>query len=107
MSEPRAPGPVRASGTGVCVDVRVTPRSSRSQVGDVREGRLAVRVTAPPVDHAANEAVVELLARVLGIPKRSIRVVSGQTSRSKTVEIATISVADVERALRSAVERRT
>jgi hypothetical protein len=107
VSDTRAVGPVRASGTGVRVDLRVTPRSSRSQVGVVREGRLTVRVTAPPVDHAANEAVVELLARVLGIPKRRISVVSGQTSRSKTVEIATISAPDVERALRSAVEHRT
>jgi uncharacterized protein (TIGR00251 family) len=96
---------VRASAIGVRVDVRVTPRASRSQIGDVRGGRLTVRVTAPPVDDAANEAVVDLLARMLGTPKRQVRVVSGQTSRSKTVEIESIDVALVERALRSAAER--
>ena len=73
--------------TGVRIDLRVIPRSPRTTIGGIRDGRLLVRVTAPPVDDAANDAVVEALARVLDVPKRSIRIVSGATARNKTVEV--------------------
>ena len=71
----------------VRLEIRVIPRASRNEVGGMRDGRLVVRVTAPPVDGAANEAVIEILAERLDIPKRSLRVVSGATSKSKTIEI--------------------
>ena len=74
--------------TGVRIDLRVIPRSPRTEIDGVRDGRLLLRVTAPPVDDAANDAVVETLARVLDVPKRSIRIVNGATSRNKTVEVA-------------------
>ena len=79
-AEPQ-PGAVR-------LDLRVIPRSSRAGLDGVRDGRLVVRVTAPPVDDAANDAVVELMAGALRVPKRAVRIVAGTTSRSKTVEIA-------------------
>ena len=59
--------------TGVRIDLRVIPKSPRTKIDGVRDGRLLVRVTAPPVDDAANDAVVETLARMLDVPKRSIR----------------------------------
>jgi uncharacterized protein (TIGR00251 family) len=71
----------------VRLDIRVMPRASKNAVSGTHAGRLVVRVTAPPVDDAANEAVVELLADTYGVPKRSVRIVSGHASRNKTVEI--------------------
>ena len=52
-----------------------------------RDGTLLVKVTAPPVDSAANAAVVDLLSSALDLPKRAIRIVRGETSRTKQVEI--------------------
>ena len=77
--------------------VRVQPRSSRSAVEGVHGGALKVRLTAPPVDGAANEALVALLADELGVPRRSVRIVGGETSRTKIVEVRGIAAAVVER----------
>lgn len=71
----------------VTVRVRVKPRSSRARVGGTREGALEVAVTAPPVDGAANEAVVAVIASALGVPKRDVAIVRGASSRDKTVRI--------------------
>ncbi|HEY7476142.1 MAG TPA: DUF167 domain-containing protein [Vicinamibacterales bacterium] len=73
---------------GTRLDVRVVPRSSRTGVDGVRNGRLLLRVTAAPVDRAANEAAVRALADVLHVPVTSVRIRSGHTRRNKTVEIA-------------------
>ncbi|MGQ0715423.1 MAG: DUF167 domain-containing protein [Gemmatimonadaceae bacterium] len=67
--------------------VRVQPRASRSEIVGEQEGALHVRLAASPVDGAANEALVELLADRLDVAKRDIRIVSGATSRRKVVEI--------------------
>ncbi|MCC6269449.1 MAG: DUF167 domain-containing protein [Dehalococcoidia bacterium] len=68
--------------------VRVTPRASGDAVGMLdASGQLAVRVTAPPADGAANAAVVRLLGKVLDLPPRDIVLVGGATSRTKTFEI--------------------
>jgi uncharacterized protein (TIGR00251 family) len=77
-----------AGPAGVRIDVHVVPRASRTDVGGVRGGRLCVRVTAPPVDGAANVAVVDALAEAFGIPRRMLSVTAGATSRQKTIEIA-------------------
>ena len=64
-------------------------------VGGVRDGRLIVRVTAAPVDDAANRAVIDALADRFGLARASIRIVSGTTGRNKTVEIAGVSAATI------------
>lgn len=94
-----APGPVRATAHGVRLDLRVIPRASRSRVEGVRDGRLLVRVTAPPVDRAANAAVVAVLAELLGVSKGSVRLVSGATVRNKVVEVDGMAADDVTRRL--------
>ena len=71
----------------VRVPVRVMPRSSHNRIEGVRASRLLVRVTAPPVDAAANTAVIAVLAEAFGLPRQSIQIVSGATSRNKTIEI--------------------
>jgi hypothetical protein len=84
-----------AAGT-VTFDVLVQPRASRAKVGPVHDGRLKIAVTSPPVDGAANDAVIELLAKTLGVPRGAIEVVAGATSRRKTVRVAGVSRAHVE-----------
>jgi uncharacterized protein (TIGR00251 family) len=69
------------------VSVHVQPRASRSEVVGTHGAALKVRLLAPPVDGAANDALVALLAERLGVPRRAVRIVAGMTSRAKTVEI--------------------
>jgi len=82
------PGFISTTPTGVRLELRVMPRAPRTKVDGIRDGRLVVRVTAPPVDGAANEAVIAALAAALALPKREIRIVGGERSRNKTAEIA-------------------
>lgn len=74
------------------IAIRVTPRSSRPGIGEWKTdpgGRpfLEVRVAAAPADGAANEAAIRLIARALGIPKGSVRIVSGETARLKRIDL--------------------
>jgi uncharacterized protein (TIGR00251 family) len=78
---------VDVRGLVVRVGVHVQPRASRSEIVGVHGSALKVRIQAPPVDGAANDALVTLLAERLGVPRRAVRVVGGVTSRAKTVEI--------------------
>jgi uncharacterized protein len=75
--------------------VRVIPRARRTAIDGVRAGALVVRLNAPPVDGAANDALVAFLAGVFGRPKRDVSIVSGQTSRDKRVAIANLADAEV------------
>ncbi|MCC6927883.1 MAG: DUF167 domain-containing protein [Gemmatimonadaceae bacterium] len=77
--------------------VRVQPRASRTELAGVQQGALKVRLQAPPVEGAANEALVKFLADVLDVPRRMIRIVAGDASRSKVVEVAGLSPSAVER----------
>lgn len=69
------------------VHVRVTPRSAAEAIRLEPDGSLAVRVTAPPADGAANAAVTKLLAKALNLPQRDIVLVSGASSRNKVFEL--------------------
>lgn len=69
------------------IEVRVTPRASRDEVVGIRGGVLAVRVSAPPVDDAANRALVKLLAKRAGVPRSRVRIVRGERGRRKLVAI--------------------
>jgi uncharacterized protein (TIGR00251 family) len=69
------------------IPVRLGPRSSRELVGEVREGRLVVKVSAPPVDGQANAALCVLLAKRLGVPKSRVSVRRGERSRDKLIAV--------------------
>lgn len=70
------------------IKIRVLPRSSRNEVvGEMADGTLKVKLTAPPVDGKANEALVELLAEHFDISKSKIKIVRGLTSKNKVIEI--------------------
>jgi uncharacterized protein (TIGR00251 family) len=81
-------------GDGVRFSVRVQPRASRAGVDSVIGDALKVRVHAPPVAGAANEAVIEVLAEALDVSKRSVTIASGESSRSKIVDVAGLSAAE-------------
>ena len=81
--------------TGVTFPIRVMPRAPKTELDGVREGRLLVRVTAPPVDRAANEAAVRAIADALGVPARSVTIAAGATARNKVVEVVGVTIAEV------------
>ena len=80
---------------GALLPVRVQPRARRNEVVGWQGAALRVRVTAPPTDGRANQAVVELLAEVLGLPRKSIALVSGAASRDKLLRVERHSLADL------------
>ncbi len=67
--------------------VRVVPRASRSEIVGEHDGALRVRIAAPPVDGAANEELVRLLARAFGVARAEIAIIAGQTGKLKTVRV--------------------
>jgi uncharacterized protein (TIGR00251 family) len=73
--------------------VRVIPRAKKSGVTGTRDGALLVRLTAPPVDNAANEELVGLLAELLTVPKRAVTIASGERGRLKRVTVEGIDTA--------------
>jgi uncharacterized protein len=81
------------------INVRVIPRSSKNAI-EWEEGALKVRLTAPPVDGAANEALLALLSERLGLPKRDIHIVHGATGRHKTVEITGMTAEALEQKIK-------
>ena len=85
-------------GNAVRFAVRVVPRSGRSSIEGALGGALKVRLAAPPVDGAANEALVAFLAGALGVPKRAVRIIRGERSKSKVVEVAGVTAATVRSA---------
>lgn len=84
---------------GVRLRVRVQPRASRSEIAGVHGDELRIRLQAPPVDGAANQALVRFLADALGAPRSAVEIVSGLASRSKTVVIRGVAEADAARRL--------
>ncbi len=84
---------LRPSGNGLTLRVRVQPRASKDALGGEREGALVVRLTAPPVEGAANEALARFLGRTLGVAPSAVRVVSGASGRNKVVSVAGLDAA--------------
>lgn len=81
----------------VRLTVRVQPRAARDEVAGRHGAALKIRLTAPPVDGAANESLVKFLAKTLDIPARSVTIVSGASSRTKIVELVGVSEDRVQR----------
>lgn len=94
--------PVTEVDGGARLKVRLTPRASREEVGGIREGALLVRVTAPPAENKANQALCKLLARHFGVAKGRVSVVGGGKSRDKVVEIGGSAAEEIRKKLPSA-----
>jgi uncharacterized protein len=73
--------------SGVVFAVRVQPRASRDEVAGVAEGALKIRLLAPAVENRANAALIEFLAGLLKTPKSAVRILAGDRSRTKRVEV--------------------
>jgi uncharacterized protein (TIGR00251 family) len=80
----------------ITVEILVQPRASRAKIGPVHDGRIKIAVTAPPVDGEANTAVIELVAKRLGISRSSIEIVAGTSSRRKTLQITGVTQQQLE-----------
>jgi uncharacterized protein (TIGR00251 family) len=80
--------------------VRVQPRASKNEIVGVMEGALKIRLQAPAAEDRANHALCEFLAELLKRPKSAVRILSGERSRLKRVEVAGASAAEVESLLR-------
>lgn len=85
--------------TGVELDVRVIPRAKKSEPDGVRDEAVLIRLAAPPVDNAANDALIAFLSDLLHVPRRAVRIVSGQRARRKRIAIAGVTRALVSRRL--------
>jgi len=83
----------------VTLSIRIQPRASKNELLRMASGELKIRLTAPPVEGAANEALVKFLATELGVAKSQVEIVAGHTSREKIVRINGISTTDAERLL--------
>jgi len=95
---------VGAEEASVTFAVRAQPRSSREAIEGVREGALRVALTAPPVEGEANAALVALLAKVLGVPKRDVAVIAGTANRSKRVRVSGLTTELVRARLAAAIK---
>lgn len=83
----------------VTLSVRIQPRASKNEVVARENGGIKIRLTAPPVDGAANEALVKFLSQLFSVSKSQVEIVSGHTSREKIVRITGISSAAADRLL--------
>ncbi len=78
---------LRTQDDAVLLSIKLQPRASANEIGEPIGGELRIKVTAPPVDSAANEALIRLLSEWLGCSRNRIELVRGQTSRHKLVKL--------------------
>jgi hypothetical protein len=86
---------LRASGDDTLLPARVTPRAGRTSIDGVTDGALRVRLSAPPVEGAANAALIALLAERLDLPKSAVTLASGATGRAKTLRVRGLTPGEV------------
>lgn len=91
---------LRVQSDGVQLAVKLQPRASKNEIGGAIGPELKIKVTAPPVEAAANEALCRLLADTLDCPRSAVQLLRGHTSRHKTVLVRGVSAAEVLKRLR-------
>lgn len=84
---------------GVRLQLHIQPRASRTEIVGVHGDALKIRLAAPPVDGAANEALVGFLAKQLGVPQSAVRLIAGMAGRRKTVKVEGVGEARVRASL--------
>ena len=95
-SAARAAAAAAAADAAITFDVLVQPRASRARFGPRHGDRIKLAVTAPPVDGAANAAVIELVAEAFGVPRGAVEVIAGASSRRKTLRVRGATAARLE-----------
>lgn len=86
---------LRAQPDGVLLSVKLQPRASANEIGEALGSELRIKVTAPPVDAAANEALLKILAQQLHCPRNRVDIVRGHTSRHKVIKLYGLTPEDV------------
>lgn len=94
---------LREHSTGVFLSVKAQPRAAMDEIADAIGSELKIKITAPPVDSAANEALIRFIARELGCARNSVRLVRGNTSRHKVFFIDGITVEEAESRLNHSI----
>jgi uncharacterized protein len=92
--------PIHESSTGVTFAVKVHPRAKKNAITGELGDALKVSLTAPPVENRANDACVEFFAGVLEVPRSSVTIASGETSRKKTIRVAGLSAEEFRKKLK-------
>jgi uncharacterized protein (TIGR00251 family) len=90
---------IQSTADGIVLTVRVVPRAARAGVAGMRGGALLIRLNAAPVEGAANNELLELVAAALDVPKRAVTIVAGDRSRQKRVHVSGIDAATAARRL--------
>lgn len=98
-----SPAYLRAQADGILLSVKLTPRAAANEIGEPLGNELRIKVTAPPVDSAANEALVRLLAERLDCPRSRVELLRGRTSRHKVIKLHGLSAELVLRKLSESV----
>jgi len=91
--------PIRDTDRGATFAIRVQPRASRNAIAGEMGDALKLALTAPPVEGKANEACVEFFANLLKVPRSSVTIASGESSRNKVIRITGLSAGQVEQRL--------
>jgi uncharacterized protein (TIGR00251 family) len=89
--------PIRDTEAGVTFAVKVQPRAKKNAITGEMGDALKLALTAPPVDGRANEACVEFFANLLDVPRSSVTIASGETSRNKIIRVAGVTADEVRR----------
>ncbi|MGC2194383.1 MAG: DUF167 domain-containing protein [Terriglobales bacterium] len=91
--------PIRESAGGVTFAVKVHPRAKKNAIAGELGDALKLALTAPPVEGKANEACIEFFSNLLEVPRSSVTIAAGQTSRNKVIRVAGLSAAKLEKRL--------
>jgi uncharacterized protein (TIGR00251 family) len=87
--------------SGAAMTVHVTPRGRKNELVDIMpDGTLKVRLTAPPVEGAANKALLDLLAKILGVRANALEIIGGEKGRDKIVSVVDLDASTVEERVR-------
>ena len=89
----------RPEAASATIAVRVQPRASKNSITRLADGSFKIRLTAPPVDGAANEALIALLAEALHVSRSAIDIVSGHTARDKRISLTGMSLEEIDQLL--------
>jgi uncharacterized protein len=84
----------------VTFDVRVIPRASKTEIAGEHDGALKIKLTSPPVEGAANDELIRILAKGFGVSKSQVEIISGSSSRSKRVRVRGVEPAKIDAILK-------
>ena len=102
MKPKKSPPRHSAEEASVTFSIQIQPRASKNEIMRIDDGRLKIRLTAPPVDGAANEALVKFLADQFNVSRSQVEIVSGHTGREKIIKISGMTDEEVNRLLNGA-----